>query len=132
MAAGVSSVDGGNELRVPLERSAHAPSEVRRVLAVWLQNVECSDEIKADAMLVASELVTNAVVHARSAPVMIAVFDDGRRRLEVEDAEPDSPRPRPAGERPGGYGLHIVGRISDGWGSHPTAHGKAVWAEILC
>jgi anti-sigma regulatory factor (Ser/Thr protein kinase) len=119
-------------LRVSLELAASAPSEARRALAAWLRHVDCSEKVKADTALVASELVTNAVVHARSAPVLTAMFGDGRLRLEVDDVDPAAPQQRPPGERPGGYGLHVVERITDAWGSHSTAHGKTVWIEMLC
>jgi anti-sigma regulatory factor (Ser/Thr protein kinase) len=130
-AAGVKGSDSGDELRLVLERSAVAPREARRVLTEWLRDVDCAEEMKADAVLVASELVTNAVVPAGSAPILTAMFDDGWLRLEIDDADRDPPQKRPPGERHGGYGLHVVERVTDAWGSHPTAQGKTVWTETL-
>ena len=63
---------------VRLDRSPHAPSVARHALADWLRRVPCEQGTVDEVVLVASELVTNAVVHARSAPLFKAVC---RRRL---------------------------------------------------
>jgi hypothetical protein len=40
------------------------------------------EQVASDAQLVVSELTTNAVVHAGSAPTVMASFDDGWLRIE--------------------------------------------------
>jgi hypothetical protein len=85
--------------------------------------------------LVASELVTNAVVHARTALVMALQLNPDALTVSVRD---DDPRPmyRPApgvtGAHNGdhGRGLLILEAMADGWGCLPTATGKVVWATI--
>jgi Histidine kinase-like ATPase domain len=57
----------------------------------WLQAVDCPEEVKQDAVLVVSELVTNAITHTASAPRMAADYDDGRLRVAVEDHDPRQP-----------------------------------------
>ncbi len=88
-----------------------------------------------DASLVTSEIVSNAVIHARS-PIELRVscIGDGVR-IEVRDSADygivRSPPGRP-GEAPTswGLGLRVVGELSRRWGVDPVPDGKMVWAEI--
>jgi anti-sigma regulatory factor (Ser/Thr protein kinase) len=113
-------------------RSLAAPGLARRALAQWLDSVPCPAPIASDAQLVVSELTANAVVHAHSAPTVVASFDDGRLRIEVHDQHPTLPHIRDRPGPNGGWGLRLVAASVDGWGSTPTSTGKHVWAELLC
>ncbi|MEN8655655.1 ATP-binding protein [Streptomyces sp. 21So2-11] len=87
-----------------------------------------------DVLLVVSELVTNACLHAEG-PEALRVSSDGKvLRLEVIDRSGGQPAPRTphrAG-RPGGHGMFIVQRLCVDWGvvRHSEAPGKTVWAEL--
>ncbi|WP_240139054.1 ATP-binding protein [Streptomyces sp. MUM 178J] len=87
-----------------------------------------------DVLLVVSELVTNACLHAEG-PDELRVACDGKvLRLEVTDRGSGQPAPRNphrAG-RPGGHGMFIVQRLCLDWGvlRTPGAPGKTVWAEL--
>ncbi|MEU9608520.1 ATP-binding protein [Streptomyces sp. NPDC048057] len=87
-----------------------------------------------DVLLVVSELVTNACLHAEG-PDELRVGCDGKvLRLEVTDHGAGQPAPRTphrAG-RPGGHGMFIVQRLCLDWGVQrtPGAPGKTVWAEL--
>jgi anti-sigma regulatory factor (Ser/Thr protein kinase) len=119
-------------------RSAHlglpaqptAPARARRfvsaTLAAW--QVEEGD----DAVLVVSELVTNALLHARSAmTVRIAEEPDGALRLSVEDASPVPPRTRTFSIESGtGRGLRLLESLAEEWGVEPVEGGKVVWCRI--
>lgn len=87
--------------------------------------------LKDNALLVVSELVTNAV---KQRDVFQFVLDrDGERALvEVTDAGPGKPAVKNAGETDiGGRGLLLVEAISDDWGVRfETGGGKTVWAVI--
>ena len=113
-------------------RSPAAPGLARRALARWLDTVPCPERIASDAQLVVSELTANAVVHAHSAPTVVASFDDGRLRIEVHDQYRAQPHIRDRPGANGGWGLRLVAATADGWGSTPTSTGKHVWAELLC
>ena len=105
--------------------------EARGALSVWLADADCPDAIKSDALIVVNELVTNAVTHARSDAVVVAILDDMRLRLEVHDNDPTPPatiEPTSAG----GFGLPIITALCDTWGWEPTEYGKRVWTETLC
>ena len=70
--------------------------------------------------LVASELVTNAMVHARTHLTVTLSSTDGRLRIAVRDASGDPPRPqspRPGGT--GGRGLQIVDNLDPRLGLVP-------------
>lgn len=84
-----------------------------------------------DALLLVSELVTNANLHADGCHELVLGSGDVFR-VEVYDGVTDLPQLLPAPRRgtPGGHGLHIVGRLSDRWGSGAHDQGKVVWAEI--
>ncbi|MCY1144156.1 ATP-binding protein [Actinoplanes sp. Pm04-4] len=84
-----------------------------------------------DAMLVASELVTNAAVHAhtlitleirlRLCHLHIAVFDGSPAAATPRKIEPDVS---------GGRGLPLVDAVSVRWGSTTLPTGKVVWAAL--
>ncbi|MFD8638507.1 ATP-binding protein, partial [Streptomyces sp. NPDC059656] len=84
-----------------------------------------------DALLVVSELVTNAGLHADGCHELMLRAGDVFR-VEVYDGCGDLPRLPPSSRTgtPGGHGLRIVRRLADRWGATPHAHGKVVWAEI--
>jgi anti-sigma regulatory factor (Ser/Thr protein kinase) len=82
--------------------------------------------------LIVSELVTNAVVHART-PIRLALHGDGQKvRGQVTDRSPAWPQVgRPDDEAEGGRGLGIVAALADDWGIQPLPDGpgKTVWFE---
>lgn len=121
-------------LRLTLEPSSSAPRQARRALGEWLEQSTCDVDQRGDLLLVISELVTNAVVHAGSQFEVVASFDEGRVRVEVHDSHQAPPVERAAddGDGPGGWGLRLVGEVADGWGWSPTSTGKFVWTEKLC
>ncbi|MER8187911.1 ATP-binding protein [Kitasatospora sp. NPDC094015] len=90
------------------------------------------DEAVADLLLVVSELVANARLHAGGALQLGLHLSPSRLRIEVTDpaaAPPVLGLPHLPG-LPGGHGLHIVRRLVDTWGVTPHEQGKTVWAEI--
>ncbi len=87
--------------------------------------------------LIVSELVTNAVIHARTAldqPIWIRLTArSSSLRLEVHDTDVQLPAARPLeGESESGRGLHIVRALTDHSGSYlsPRDPGKIVWCEL--
>jgi hypothetical protein len=87
-----------------------------------------------DVLLVVSELVTNACLHAEGPEGLRVSCTAKVLRLEVTDLGPGQPAPRTphrAG-RPGGHGMFIVQRLCLDWGvvRTPGGPGKTVWAEL--
>ncbi|MFJ6611226.1 ATP-binding protein [Streptomyces sp. NPDC091289] len=87
-----------------------------------------------DVLLVVSELVTNACLHAEGPEELRIGRTPKVLRVEVVDRGAGQPAPRTphrAG-RPGGHGMFIVQRLCLDWGvlRTPDAPGKTVWAEL--
>ncbi|MFC1443284.1 ATP-binding protein [Streptacidiphilus sp. N1-10] len=99
----------------------------------WLPGrTEEQQAVAEDVLLLVSELVTNACLHA-GGPTELALRCTGERlRVEVSDLSPQQPHPRTPHQaaRPGGHGLHIVTRLAEVWGSAPSERGKTVWLEV--
>ena len=83
------------------------------------------------ALLAVTELVANAVVHART-DVMVRCRMGAGLRLEVTDAAGDAAlRPRfAAPEQTGGRGLSLVETVCLGWGVERGPGTKTVWCEL--
>lgn len=89
--------------------------------------------LEETAVLLVSELVTNAVRHARGNDAITLELQAAGTRLRIEVADADSrwPQPRtPAGFDGSGYGFVLVDALAGKWGVRETATGKAVWAEL--
>lgn len=82
--------------------------------------------------LLTSEVVTNAVVHAR-VPFVVHLEDHGDGVLVAVD-DPVAELPRPIEPRPtdiGGRGLAIVSALASEWGVDPVpGYGKRVWFKV--
>src|SRR5947209_11229767 len=108
-----------------------APLTARGLLAEAL--VECghSKKLRDDAQLVLSELVTNAVIHARTRVSVFIHSDPAGVRLAVRDFDRRRPTHTERGPSTGlGMGLRLVESLAVDWGIQPTADGKTVWAEL--
>jgi len=78
---------------------------------------------------VISELITNAIRHARS-PIQLRLIRDHTLICEVSDGSSTAPHPRLAREfDEGGRGLLLVSQLTQRWGSRQTPHGKTIWTE---
>ena len=95
------------------------------------------DRLANDAAIITSELVTNAVQHARcdvteTIRITLARAPDSEAVIiAVSDSSPHGPviRTAPAGSERG-LGLQIVESLSVHWGWHPEPGGKAVFAIL--
>ncbi|MFF8404271.1 SpoIIE family protein phosphatase [Streptomyces sp. NPDC014846] len=114
--------------RVP-EAVRHARRFTRRTLRAW--GVE-RDTLDA-ALLVVSELVTNALVHTGGPVRLDMSLVNHRLRLAVADSSPRSPmKPASIGwEATGGRGILLVEAVSAAWGTIPVSGGKQVWADLV-
>ena len=99
---------------------------VRDVLADW-----GAEHFEEPATLLTSELVTNAVLHARSRPELKLRLAGDRLWVGVADNTPVSPvRKRYGAEAATGRGLLLVERLAAAWGTSITDQGKVVWFEL--
>jgi signal transduction histidine kinase/DNA-binding response OmpR family regulator/serine phosphatase RsbU (regulator of sigma subunit) len=84
-----------------------------------------------DAILLVSEMVTNAIVHGR-APIALRLRQArSHLLLEVSDTATAVPRKlRPTADDVHGRGLQLVAMMADDWGTRPVRDGKSVWCAL--
>ncbi|WP_371502096.1 ATP-binding protein [Kitasatospora sp. NBC_00374] len=125
-----------------LPRRRRSAGAARRLLRDFLAaQAEAAERFLEVGELLVSELVANAVEHARTPPrrlilVRFALGDD-ELRIEVHDAGDRLPSARAATELPDlgsetGRGLFLVRRLSSRWGCQPRPGGvgKTVWCTV--
>ena len=99
-----------------------------------LHAVGVGEVVTEEVVLVVSELVTNAVVHAASAVDFTVRVNDEVVRIEVADRGSGTPeRRRTDGATAGGHGLNLVDESSSAWGVEARPDGltgKVVWAVL--
>jgi hypothetical protein len=81
--------------------------------------------------LLASELVSNVVVHV-GAPMTIRISRGAESiRVDVDDLSNDLPELRhPSIDEEHGRGVLFVSELANDWGAERTARGKTVWFEL--
>jgi anti-sigma regulatory factor (Ser/Thr protein kinase) len=115
---------------------AASVAEVRKVLVEDLQTRSVSEVVVDEAEIVVSELVSNAVRHARPlTDGMLRVHwkvKAGVVEVEVTDGGSEtSPRPAPRTIwAPSGRGLRIVRSLAHEWGVTEDRNGSTVWASL--
>jgi anti-sigma regulatory factor (Ser/Thr protein kinase) len=109
-----------------------APGTVRRAL----EEADGVGPMMGDVMLVASELVTNAVRHSGCTPLQTVRVDAGlgAQRVRISICDPGASGRSAQTRRPGdlgdgGMGLMIVDQLADSWGTE-RGPGYCVWAEM--
>ena len=120
------------ELIAELGAGPREVGRARRVIARVLRDWDVNGAPAEVAVLLTSELVTNAIRHGGAPVVVRAGLDPrGHLRVEVSDDAPGDVRPRLArSDDDGGRGLHLVDSLSDRWGYRRTRAGKRVWFEV--
>ncbi|MFF8536076.1 SpoIIE family protein phosphatase [Streptomyces sp. SAS_267] len=117
----------------PVGRSvATARSFVRDTLQGW-----GFADIVDDAVVLTSELVTNAVVHAGTSADVLCLRSDDGVRIEVADRYPEREIPLQATavnmgspDREGGRGLQLCAALARRWGVDYTPTHKQVWFQL--
>src|SRR5262249_7027891 len=119
----------GTHFAMILESSVSSPAAAREYADAVLSDAGYDTAVTEDARLVVSELVTNAVVHARTPIELDVVVKDSTLRIEVTDYGADRPHVW-ARAANGGRGLPIVESLADRWGVLDLGSGKTVWCEL--
>ena len=98
-----------------------------RTLASW-----GAQWLEDDVRVVASELATNALLHARTEFTLGLALDGDRLRLTLADGSAVQPRMRrfDSAESTTGRGLRMVAELAQAWGVEKDGVGKAVWCEF--
>ena len=114
-----------------LSADAQASRQARTLTKDVCRRANVDEELCDTAVLLTSELVTNATSHGRSAPRITLRAGPDRVRVEVGDDNsrfpvvvPDDP------DALDGRGMALVQSCADEWGVTPEPGGKVVWFEI--
>uniref|UniRef100_A0AAU2VJG1 ATP-binding protein n=1 Tax=Streptomyces sp. NBC_00008 TaxID=2903610 RepID=A0AAU2VJG1_9ACTN len=128
---------GTEALRYCFALPAHPESVAgaRRLTRARLDEWRLDDDAHDAAILIVSELVTNAVVHTSSSRVVCELRClDRRLRIAVQDQghQPGGPRLCRTADDEHGRGLLLVDAMCSAWGSRDTGDGsgRIVWAEL--
>ena len=121
-------------LRVPWTMSSAV--DVRRALVAELRALDVDAVVVGESEIVISELVANAVRHAKplaDGTIRVA-WSVGAGVVEIEVTDgggPTTPHPAPRSVwSAGGRGLHIVGSLAHEWGVLENHSGSTVWAAM--
>jgi anti-sigma regulatory factor (Ser/Thr protein kinase) len=127
-------VDDSTHLAATLDLPAHADAaaQARSWIAATLVGWDLPAEMVEDAQLCTTELVTNVLLHARSAARVDVNLDDHRLLVAVADAGTSGEvrllPADPTAER--GRGLLLLDAIAADWGHERTSRGTTVWFQL--
>jgi len=124
---------GAPDHAIAVSGGVQAPAAARHAVSPLLEPL-LDDERLQDAVLLVSEVVTNAVRHGRAGEgeevrVALAV-DDGYVRIEVHDpGDGFAPEPEPQRRGTGGMGLVLLDAITHRYGVE-VDQGTSVWFDV--
>jgi anti-sigma regulatory factor (Ser/Thr protein kinase) len=133
----LDSLAGPDLTRYAFELPARAEqvSRARKLVSARLESWGVGEDAHDTALLVLSELLTNAIVHTGGHLVACELRADADRlRVTVQDqgAADTGPRVCHGAEGERGRGLLLVEAVSCAWGTYDAAPGvgRVVWAEL--
>lgn len=116
--------------RLAFEPVPSSAALTRGFTAGVLEGAGWRDQVDT-AVLLVSELVTNAIRHAGGPCALLVTFDDDGVEFCVEDGDPTLPVARVAqGLDESGRGFLLVGALADEWGVRATPGGKGTWFKL--
>jgi anti-sigma regulatory factor (Ser/Thr protein kinase) len=133
-------IGDGEHVRLLLEGDPRASGAARRFLREQLDRWEVDEDTSDSAQLCLSELVTNAVIHARTSSELTVQLEGRLLTVVVRDlggsnraADPSRHLPIPDDEDPlrvFGRGLTLVDALADRWGSERDSSGTTAWFAL--
>ncbi|WP_328495355.1 ATP-binding protein [Streptomyces sp. NBC_00414] len=130
----------------PWEYTLHIPQDPRAVTVCrrtlrLILTIHGLIRLTDVAELLATELISNAVCHAKGPAALRLRWRNGVLRIGAWDGDPEPPQPAPAltnaadmAESESGRGLVLVQACADVWGWHPLPGngngGKYVWCDL--
>lgn len=115
-----------------LTAEPQSAGRARRLVGEELRRCRC-DALADVAELLTSELVTNALIHARSQVTLVVEARTSQVRVMIGDTlpvgVPQAPR-RGLPDATTGRGLELVAALAARWGQDLSEHGKVVWFEL--
>jgi DNA-binding NarL/FixJ family response regulator len=131
MAGTLDSIQAGlAEVRARLAAEVGSAGSARQLVETTLADWKAPEPTDVVKLLV-SELVTNAVLHAKSEAEVVVQLRPECIRVEVLDRSRELPVVKDVPpEATSGRGLALVSSYASAWGTRPLPHGKAVWFEV--
>ncbi|MEV7084870.1 SpoIIE family protein phosphatase [Streptomyces sp. NPDC093085] len=131
LMARLNGIPAGHVAEYELALEPGEVGRARRLVRERMRGWELPGTVVDSAELMVSELVTNAVQHARTHPVVLRLVRTDALLCEVLDDEPAPATLLSAGPSDeAGRGLRVVSALAREWGSSSSAHGKTVWFEL--
>lgn len=119
------------DARCELPLGVHAVGEARSFVDRILEGWDSDADLIATARLLASELVTNAVLYGYGARELRLRRGDANLKIMVYDDAPGHPQARtPNSESEIGRGMQVIEACATRWGVDPDGAGKIVWCEL--
>jgi len=116
-------------LEVVLPPDTETPRRARSVVRAALDGQ--ADGLTDLVLLLVSEVVTNAILHARSEIQLRVGWNGEAVRVEVVDQSPVRPQKRVFSQMATtGRGMQLVDQVATTWGSDSAGDGKVVWFEL--
>jgi anti-sigma regulatory factor (Ser/Thr protein kinase) len=120
-----------HEAATVLPPAATTPREARRFVTTTLAQWSTAPDGAEVVELLTSELVTNAVLHARTSITLRVRRNGSAVRVEVVDTSPALPTARLYSEDAvTGRGLQLVESLARAWGVEPGQGTKTLWFEV--
>ena len=117
--------------QVSLPVSALSARNARAFLWAFCRSHAVPAQVVEDAVLIVSEVVGNAYLHARSGVRLCAQYSGQVLHVEVADNSPVLPQLREGSlEATGGRGVLILDALAARWGAREGLAGKVVWFEL--
>jgi anti-sigma regulatory factor (Ser/Thr protein kinase) len=130
--SGHPPVDGGRRYELALPVDPTAPGRARALLHDATRAWDVGDDLYQDAAMVVTEMVANAVDHARTPSTLTLEIDECVLRVAVRDGRPGrSLRALPFDPTSArGRGLQMIEALATAWGVTQHLDGKTVWATL--
>ena len=121
----------GADVDLVLDAVPRSVTVARHAVRAALSAVAAPVEVTEDVLLLVSELVTNAILHAGTDVRVSATVTPGRVLVAVSDDDPEHAPHRPDRGRmaTSGRGIGLVDLLSSAWGIEIGPQSKVVWFE---
>ncbi|MEW1956678.1 ATP-binding protein [Kineococcus sp. NPDC059986] len=124
-------IDSAEPSSLDLERDRRAVARARAFVRDHCAQSQVAEGVCDTAVLLVSELVTNAVEHARSRVRLAVAVSTRRVHVEVGDQNAALPAVRhPDAAAVHGRGMAIVDGLAEDWGVRPDGRGKTIWFDL--
>ena len=128
---GLSAGDPAATVQLELPAAVESPRQARQAIRDACARWGTGVDVCGRAELAVSELVTNAVIHARTPVLLLAEYDGHNLTIAVGDGDAQMPTVAPPSlVREEGRGMSIVDQLGATWGVQRTVLGKTVWVSL--